>query len=97
MNQNRAPTRIYMTVSELADVYHKSPTTINTYLKEMQSDSRYKGIWVLLDDSRPKMINRNAFEDYLHFRTYLKDRNLRKHLDPFDPVSVARMRGEAGV
>ena len=95
MNQNRAPTRIYMTVSELADVYHKSPTTINSYLKEMQSDSRYKGIWVLLDDSRPKMINRNAFEDYLHFRTYLKDRNLRKHLDPFDPVKVAKQRGES--
>ena len=95
MNQNRAPTRIYMTVSELSKMYHRSPTTVNSYLAEIQSDSRYKDNMILIEDSRPKLINRNIFEDYLFNRTYLRDRNLRKHLDPFDPVKVAKQRGES--
>lgn len=68
---------------------------MNSYLAEIQSDSRYKDNMILIEDSRPKLINVNIFEDYLYNRTYLRDRNLRKHLDPFDPVRVARQRGES--
>lgn len=92
----REPTaRTYFTVNELSKMYHRSPTTVNSYLVEIQSDSRYKNNMVLIEDSRPKLINVNIFEDYLYNRTYLRDRNLRKHLDPFDPVRVARQRGES--
>lgn len=92
----REPTaRTYFTVSELSKMYHRSPTTVNSYLAEIQSDSRYKDNMILIEDSRPKLINVNIFEDYLFNRTYLRNRNLRKHLDPFDPVMVARQRGES--
>lgn len=92
----REPTaRTYFTVNELSKMYHRSPTTVNSYLAEIQSDSRYKNEMILIEDSRPKLVNRNVFEDYLVNRTFLMDRNLRKHLDPFDPVRVARQRGES--
>ena len=68
---------------------------MNSYLAEIQSDSRYKDNMILIEDSRPKLVNVNIFEDYLFNRTYLRNRNLRKHLDPFDPVKVARQRGES--
>lgn len=68
---------------------------MNSYLAEIQSDSRYKDNMILIEDSRPKLVNVNVFEDYLFNRTYLRDRNLRKHLDPFDPVKVAKQRGES--
>ena len=68
---------------------------MNSYLAEIQSDSRYKDNMILIEDSRPKLVNVNIFEDYLFNRTYLRDRNLRKHLDPFDPVKVAKQRGES--
>ena len=68
---------------------------MNSYLAEIQSDSRYKDNMILIEDSRPKLVNRNVFEDFIFNRTYLRDRNLRKHLDPFDPVKVAKQRGES--
>lgn len=96
MEKNRAPTaRTYFTINELAEMYHRSPTTVNSYLAEIQSDSRYKDNMILIEDSRPKLVNRNVFEDFIFNRTYLRDRNLRKHLDPFDPVKVAKQRGES--
>ena len=92
----REPTaRTYFTVNELSKMYHRSPTTVNSYLAEIQNDSRYKDNMILIEDSRPKLVNVNIFEDYLFNRTYLRDRNLRKHLDPFDPVKVAKQRGES--
>jgi hypothetical protein len=91
----REPTKTYFTVNELSKMYHRSPTTVNSYLAEIQSDSRYKDNMILIEDSRPKLVNVNIFEDYLFNRTYLRNRNLRKHLDPFDPVKVARQRGES--
>lgn len=91
----REPTRTYFTVNELSKMFHRSPTTVNSYLAEIQNDSRYKNEMILIEDSRPKLVNVNIFEDYLFNRTYLRDRNLRKHLDPFDPVKVARQRGES--
>ena len=92
----RGPTaRTYFTISELSKMYHRSPTTVNSYLAEIQSDSRYKDNMILIEDSRPKLVNRNVFEDFLFNRTFLMDRNLRKHLDPFDPVKVAKQRGES--
>ena len=96
MEKNRAPTaRTYFTINELAKMYHRSPTTVNSYLAEIQSDSRYKDNMILIEDSRPKLVNVNIFEDYLFNRTYLRNRNLRKHLEPFDPVKVAKQRGES--
>ena len=68
---------------------------MNSYLAEIQSDSRYKDNMILIEDSRPKLVNRNVFEDFLFNRTFLRDRNLRKHLDPFDPVKIAKQRGES--
>ncbi len=91
----RDPT--YMKVSELAKVYHRAKETIYKDLAFIEKDPRYEGHWLYLHDGQPKMANRNIYEDYLHHRTWLHDRNLRKHLDPYDPVEVIRQRGEVEV
>ena len=93
MERQRDPT--YMKISELCAEYHKSRTTVTNYMKEIDKEPRYKDAWVDLEPgASTRLINRNVFEDYLHFRSWLVDRNLRKHLKPYDPAEVRRQRGE---
>ena len=84
----------YLKISELATEYHRSRQTIYKDLAAIEQDSRYEGFWIYLHEGQPKLINRNVYEDYLHHKTWLADRNLRKHLKPFDPAEVRRQRGE---
>lgn len=88
----REPT--YLRVSDIVAEYHRSKPTVYSDLKEIEKEPRYKGFWIYLHDGRPKLVNRNIYEDYLHHKTWLEDRNLRKHLKPFDPAEVAWQRGE---
>ena len=89
------PPTIYLSIPELAEEYHKSKSTVRKYLDEIDTEARYKSAWIDLEPgARVRHINRNVWEDFLHYRTWLQDRNLRKHLRPFDPVEVARQRGE---
>ena len=88
------PIRNYLKISEIATEYHRSRQTIYSDLAYIEQEPRYRGAWIYLHDGQPKMINRNVYEDYLHHKTWLKDRNLRKHLKPYDPVAVAWQRGE---
>ena len=83
----------YLKVSELAAEYHRSNPTIYADLKIIEKDPRYKGVWIYLHDGFPKMVNRYVYEDYLHYKTWLEDSNLRKHLKPFDPQEVKRQGG----
>ena len=93
----RAPTA-YLSIPEMAEMYHKSKNTVRSYLQEIDADPRYKDAWVDLEPgARVRHINRNVFEDYLHHRTFLRDRGLRKHVQPYDPVMVARQRGEQAI
>lgn len=92
--EREPPNRTYLKISELANIYHRSKQTIYKDMTIIEQEPRYKGAWIYLHDGMPKMINKNVFEDYLHHKTWLEDRNLRKHLKPYDPVEVARQRGE---
>ena len=87
----------YKTIAELREIYGQSRATINAYLKAIQNDPRYAGQWIDLGDKRPRRINSLIYEDYLHYRTRLRDRNLRKTVPPYDPVEVKRQRGESNV
>ncbi len=84
----------YLKVSELATEYHRSKQTICSDLEQIEKDPRYGSAWIYLHDGRPKMVNRNVYEDFLHYKTWLEDKNLRKHLKPFDPQEVRWQRGE---
>lgn len=88
----RDPT--WLKISELATEYHRSKATIYSDLGQIEKEPRYRGVWVYLHDGQPKMVNRNVYEDFLHYKTWLEDKNLRKHLKPFDPQEVRRQRGE---
>lgn len=85
---------LYLTISELASEYHRSRETVYRYLEQIEADPRYRNAWVYLTEDTPKLVNRNVFEDFLHFRENLRNRNLRKNLSPYDPATVARQRGE---
>ena len=91
-NTARDPT--YLKISELASEYHRSKQTIYSDLACIEQEQRYKGFWIYLHDGSPKLVNRNVYEDFLHYRTYLQDSHLRKHLQPYDPAEVRRQRGE---
>lgn len=84
----------YLTITELASEYHRSRETIYRYLEQIESEPRYRNAWVYLTQDSPKLVNRNVFEDFLHFREHLNNRNLRRGLSPYDPMTVARQRGE---
>lgn len=92
--KERQRNQTYLKVSELSAEYHRSKPTVYNDLKVIEKDERYKGFWVYLQEEPTKMVNRNVYEDYLHYKAWLQDRNLRKHLQPFDPVMVRRQRGE---
>ena len=85
----------YLKISELATEYHRSRQTIYKDLAVIEQEPRYKGFWIYLHDGQPKLVNRNVYEDYLHHKTWLADRYLRKHVKPFDPAEVRRQRGES--
>ena len=88
----RDPT--YMRVSDIAKEYHRAKETVYRDLLEIEKEPRYKDEWIYLNDGKPRLINRNIYEDYLHHKTWLQDANLRKHLRPYDPSAVMRQRGE---
>ena len=87
--------RNYLKISELCEEYHKSRTTVTNYVNEIDKEHRYKDAWIYLEPgASTRQVNRNVFEDYLHYRAWLSDRNLRKHVPPFDPDVVVKQRGE---
>lgn len=86
-----------MKVSELAKVYHRAKETIYKDLAFIEKDPRYKDEWIYLNDGKPRLVNRNIYEDFLHHKTWLQDANLRKHLKPYDPSEVMRQRGDVEV
>ena len=91
----RDPT--YLKVSELAKVYHRAKETVYKDLEMIDREPRYNGFRIYLHDDRPKMVNINVYEDFLYYKTWLQDKHLRQHLEPFDPIETARQRGEGAV
>ena len=83
----------YYKISEICEMYHKSKTTVRKYLEEIERDPRYKSAWIYLDDKQPRLVNVLVWEDYLHHKSWLEDKNLRKHLKPYNPWEILWQRG----
>ena len=84
----------YLPVSGIAESYRQSKSTVGRILKEIQESERYKDYRVIINDDGDRLVNVLAYEDYLFYRTQLKNRNLARHLPPFDPAEVRRNWGE---
>ncbi len=87
----------YMKISDLAETYHTSSQNAYLILKEIEASPRYKGHWITINDFGVRMVNSLVFEDFLHYRTELKNPNLARHLPPYDPAKVRAERGECRI
>ena len=86
----------YMSVKDLAEAYGMKPATIYSHLKLIEECGRYKNHRPKLNDNGAGdlMVNTLVYEDFLYFRSKLKNKNLAKNLPPYDPEEVRRCRGE---
>ena len=84
----------YLSVAGIAESYRQSKTTVGRILKEIQESGRYKDYRVIINDDGDRLVNVLIYEDYLYYRTQLKNRNLARRLPPFDPAEVRRNWGE---
>ena len=84
----------YLPVSGIAEVYRQSKSTVLRILREIQESERYEGYRVIINDDGDRLVTVLVYEDYLYYRTQLKNRNLARRLPPFDPAEVRRNWGE---
>ena len=87
----------YMSVAEAAEYYHYSKPTIYALLAEMKNCKRYKGAWTELNRDGNRLINVLCLEDYLRYRSQLKEPAIARNLPPYDPREVRKQRGEVSV
>ena len=83
----------YQSAKDLAAEYGRTPQWVSNILAEIKECGRYRSAWIYLGE-KDKLINTLVFEDYLFYRSKLKDRNLAKKVPPYDPAEVRRQRGE---
>lgn len=84
----------YLPVKDVVSHYCLSRSSVDRIVKEIEDCPRYKGQWISINEWGGKMINTLIFEDYLHYRTQLKNKNLAKGLPPYSPAKVREQRGE---
>ena len=84
----------YQTVKSIAAEYGRTPQWVSNILREIKDSGRYRTAWIESGGDKDRLINTLVFEDYLHYRSKLKDRNLARKVPPYDPAEVRRQRGE---
>lgn len=84
----------YMPVSKICEQYGLSKRTVYRFFEEIEGTDRYKKAWVKLNECGTSLYSTLVLEDYLHYRTELQNRNLKKLLPPYDPEEVLWQRGE---
>jgi len=85
---------VYMSVADMAKKYGQSRSNIYRILSEMGDQRKRYGEGLFLNEVGDKLVNTLAYEDYLIYRGRLIDRNLARHVPPYDPVKIRRARGE---
>lgn len=83
----------YMPVSKICEQYGLSKRTVYRFFEEIEGTDRYKKAWVKLNECGTSLYSTLVLEDYLHYRTELQNRNLKKLLPPYDPEEVLWQRG----
>lgn len=85
----------YMTRANLAEMLGVSRVTVDARCKEIKEEIR-QGRYderVLIEDGGFKLINVYAYMDYICYRKRLREKNMRKHVPPYDPIAIARQMG----
>lgn len=82
----------YMNKRELSEAFSLSRATIQNRVGEIEASGRY-GNYAILRDGRILLVNALVFIDWLRYRRHWQDKNLRKHIPPFDAKQVAAQMG----
>lgn len=84
--------KMYMSARQLAEYEELTPASVTRYIKEIQTETasgRYPKMAVL--DSQPRKVNFFVYVDYMANRKRLRDKNLRKFAEPFNPAEIAQI------
>lgn len=87
--------RVMMTRADAAKELNVSPQTIDNRCREIKEEikaGRYPEMSII-EDGGIKLINFLVLIDYMHNRKRLKEKNLRKHVPPFDAKETAKGLG----
>lgn len=85
--------RPYHTQRELAKDFGLNYKTVSARLKELRQMSDRYGKRAVIDDGNLVLVFLPAFTDFMANRRRLLDRNLAKHVGPYDPKEVIRELG----
>lgn len=82
--------RLFMTAKQLSEYEGHKENYYRTIFREIDDqikDGRYSA--TSMGDGDPRSVNYYVYRDYITNRRKLKDKNLRKHVKPFNPAEIA--------
>lgn len=86
---------VYVQMSDLAERYSICKDTVRDRKKGIEDEiesGRYPDN-AILEDGKLVLINELVFLDYIKNRKLLKNKNMRKHVKPFNPTEWVPMLG----
>ena len=84
--------RLFMTAEQLSEYEGMTGAHYRQIFNEIETqigNGRYPKS--SLSDGKPRSVNYYVYRDYLANRKSLRDRNLRKTVDPFRPAEIAQI------
>ncbi len=84
----------WVTQDEIAEIIHASKRTVFNIVQEIEAleGERYP----VGSTSRPgnvKVVDRLVLQDYIRYRKQIREKNLARKLEPYDPRKQARLLG----
>lgn len=82
--------KLFMTAKQLSEYEGHKENYYRTIFREIDKqieDGRYSE--TAMGDGDPRSVNYYVYRDYITNRRKLKDKNLRKHVKPFNPAEIA--------
>lgn len=82
--------KLFMTAKQLSEYEGHKENYYRTIFREIDDqikDGRYSA--TSMGDGDPRSVNYYVYRDYITNRRKLKDKNLRKHVKPFNPAEIA--------
>lgn len=86
----------YKTLDDLSDELGVSKQTLHSRKKELEEEKERYGEYAVIRDAGIVLINYLAWIDFLKYRQRLKEKNLRKHVPPYNPMEIAKSLGWYG-
>lgn len=82
--------RLFMTARQLSEYEGMTATHYRHIFMEIEklvSEGRYPK--TSITDNKPQSVNYYVYRDYIANRKKLGDKNLKKYVDPFNPIEIA--------